>query len=53
MTVIPIREASYWVWTLVNALRAVLYEYGQVIRQGIVHIKRIDAMIESVMPDHN
>ncbi|ANP89951.1 hypothetical protein [Rhizobium leguminosarum] len=28
-------------------LRAVLYEYGQVIPQGIGHIKRIDAIIEN------
>ncbi|WP_245278382.1 hypothetical protein [Ensifer aridi] len=32
---------------LVNALRAVLYEYGQVIPQGIAHIKRIEAIIEN------
>ncbi|KJS10183.1 MAG: transposase, partial [Hoeflea sp. BRH_c9] len=32
---------------LVNALRAVLYEYGQVIPQGIGHIKRIEAIIEN------
>ena len=32
---------------LVNALRAVLYEYGQVIPQGIAHIKRIEAIVEN------
>ncbi|TIL46179.1 IS110 family transposase, partial [Mesorhizobium sp.] len=32
---------------LVNALRAVLYEYGQVIPQGIGHIKRIEAIVEN------
>ncbi|HEV2898963.1 MAG TPA: IS110 family transposase [Pseudaminobacter sp.] len=31
---------------LVNALRAVLYEYGQVVPLGIGHIKRIEGMIE-------
>ncbi|TIL19855.1 MAG: IS110 family transposase [Mesorhizobium sp.] len=31
---------------LVNALRAVLYEYGQVVPLGIGHIKRIERMIE-------
>ncbi len=31
---------------LVNALRAVLYEYGHVFRAGIGHLKRIEAMIE-------
>nr|WP_246299993.1 hypothetical protein [Sinorhizobium psoraleae] len=30
---------------LVNALRAVLYEFGQIIPQGVAHIKRIDAII--------
>lgn len=30
---------------LVNALRAVLYEFGQIVPQGIAHIKRIDAII--------
>ncbi|OWK25575.1 hypothetical protein AJ87_08845 [Rhizobium yanglingense] len=30
-----------------NALRAVLYEYGQVIPQGIGHIKRIEAIVEN------
>jgi transposase len=32
---------------LVNALRAVLYEYGQVIPQGIAHIKRIEAILDN------
>ena len=27
---------------LVNALRAVLYEYGNTIPQGIVHLKRVE-----------
>jgi transposase len=31
---------------LVNALRAVLYEYGHAIPQGIGHVKRIEAIIE-------
>ena len=31
---------------LVNALRAVLYEYGHAIPQGIGHVKRIEAVIE-------
>jgi transposase len=30
---------------LVNALRAVLYEFGQIIPQGIHQIKRIEAII--------
>jgi transposase len=30
---------------LVNALRAVLYEFGQTVPQGIVHIKRLAAII--------
>lgn len=30
---------------LVNALRAVLYEYGHTIPQGIVHLKRIEALL--------
>lgn len=30
---------------LVNALRAVLYEFGQIVPQGIGHVKRIDAII--------
>lgn len=30
---------------LVNALRAVLYEFGQTVPQGIVHIKRLEAVI--------
>jgi transposase len=32
---------------LVNALRAVLYEYGQIIPQGIGHIKRIEVVVEN------
>lgn len=39
---------------LVNALRAVLYEYGHVVPLGIAHIKRIDAMVDDAdirMPD--
>jgi len=31
---------------LVNALRAVLYEFGKIVPQGIRHLKRIDAMLE-------
>lgn len=30
---------------LANALRAVLYEFGQTVPQGIAHIKRLDAII--------
>ncbi|UVK35536.1 IS110 family transposase (plasmid) [Mesorhizobium sp. AR10] len=33
---------------LVNALRAVLYEYGHVVPLGIGHLKRIDAIVEDV-----
>jgi transposase len=36
---------------LVNALRAVLYEYGQVIPQGIGHVKRIGAIVENTEID--
>jgi len=36
---------------LVNALRAVLYEYGQVILQGIGHVKRIGVIVEDVEID--
>lgn len=36
---------------LVNALRAVLYEYGQVIPQGIGHVKRIEVIVEDVEID--
>ncbi len=36
---------------LVNALRAVLYEYGQVIPQGIGHVKRIGVIVEDVEID--
>lgn len=37
---------------LVNALRAVLYEFGLVVPQGIAHIKRIEAMLdEAVLPE--
>jgi transposase len=31
---------------LVNALRAVLYEYGHVFPVGLVHLKRIEALVE-------
>jgi transposase len=31
---------------LVNALRAVLYEFGNIVPQGIRHLKRIDGMLE-------
>ena len=31
---------------LVNALRAVLYEYGHVFPVGLVHLKRIEAVVE-------
>jgi transposase len=34
---------------LANALRAVLYEYGQVIPQGIGHIKRIEAILDNTV----
>jgi transposase len=30
----------------VNALRAVLYEYGHIVPQGIGHLKRIEAILE-------
>ncbi len=33
---------------LVNALRAVLYEYGHVVPLGIGHLKRIEAIVEDV-----
>lgn len=36
---------------LVNALRAVLYEYGHVIPKGIGHVKRIEVIIEDVEID--
>ncbi|MEO9338645.1 IS110 family transposase [Mesorhizobium sp. SB112] len=36
---------------LVNALRAVLYEYGQVIPLGIGHIKRVEAIVEDTEID--
>jgi transposase len=36
---------------LVNALRAVLYEYGQVVPQGIGHIKRIEEILENTEID--
>jgi transposase len=36
---------------LVNALRAVLYEYGQVIPLGIGHIKRVEAIVEDAEID--
>jgi|MedtruStandDraft_1076414.scaffolds.fasta_scaffold00854_9 hypothetical protein len=35
----------------VNALRAVLYEYGQVIPLGIGHVKRIEAIVEDAEID--
>ncbi|MDQ0564463.1 transposase [Rhizobium mesoamericanum] len=31
---------------LVNALRAVLYEYGHVVRLGLGHIKRMEALVD-------
>jgi transposase len=31
---------------LVNALRAVLYEYGHVFPTGLVHLKRVEALVE-------
>lgn len=31
---------------LANALRAVLYEFGNIVPQGIKHLKRIDGMLE-------
>lgn len=39
---------------LVNALRAVLYEYGHIVPLGIAHIKRIEAMVDDTdicLPD--
>ncbi|RCL04172.1 transposase, partial [Acetobacter pasteurianus] len=37
---------------LVNALRAVLYEFGLVVPQGIAHIRHIEAMLdEAVLPE--
>lgn len=37
---------------LVNALRAVLYEFGHVVPQGIAHIKSIEAILtETDLPD--
>ncbi|AWI62525.1 IS110 family transposase [Sinorhizobium fredii] len=36
---------------LVNALRAVLYEYGHTIPQGIVHLKRIEALLDESNSD--
>ena len=32
---------------LVNALRAVLYEYGHVFPTGLVHLKRVEALVEN------
>jgi transposase len=32
---------------LVNALRSILYEYGHVVPQGIVQLKRIEAVLEA------
>ncbi|WP_206079061.1 hypothetical protein [Allomesorhizobium camelthorni] len=31
---------------LVNALRAILYEYGPVVAQGIHHLTRIEGIVE-------
>ncbi|WP_210203861.1 hypothetical protein [Phyllobacterium sophorae] len=36
---------------LVNALHAVLYEYGHTIPQGIVHLKRIEVLLDE--PDND
>lgn len=36
---------------LVNALRAVLYEYGHTIPQGIVHLKRIEVLLDEPNSD--
>ncbi|THK33339.1 IS110 family transposase [Ensifer sp. MPMI2T] len=36
---------------LVNALRAVLYEYGHTIPQGIAHLKRIEALLDESNSD--
>jgi len=36
---------------LVNALRAVLYEYGHIVPQGIGHLKRIEAILK--MPNRD
>lgn len=36
---------------LVNALRAVLYEFGQIVPQGIANIKRIDVIIRDATID--
>lgn len=36
---------------LVNALRAVLYEYGHTIPQGMVHLKRIEALLDESNSD--
>lgn len=36
---------------LVNALRSVLYEYGHVVPKGIVHIKRIESILEEPNSD--
>lgn len=36
---------------LVNALRAVLYEYGHVVSLGIAHLKRIEVIVEDVDTD--
>lgn len=36
---------------LVNALRAVLYEYGHIVPQGIGHLKRIEAILEGANSD--
>jgi len=36
---------------LVNVLRAVLYEYGHTIPQGIVHLRRIEALLDEPNSD--
>ena len=36
---------------LVNALRACLYEYGQIVPQGIHHIKRIEVLLDAPNSD--
>ncbi|WP_172332821.1 IS110 family transposase [Mangrovicoccus sp. HB161399] len=36
---------------LVNALRAVLYEYGHVFPTGLVHLKRIEALLDDPASD--
>jgi len=36
---------------IVNALRSCLYEYGHTVPQGIVHVKRIEEIIEAPNSD--